>query len=120
MTPHGIQLALTTILLSGSPDMKLAFNSLCGYASVNHLHFHLYYQSHELPVQRLPLTRVTRAAGKIVLHTMESYPAPAWVWLLKRDSMRISQEAQEVTGQVFKLTSWMTSQDIAHNLLIVR
>lgn len=122
LTIHGIQLALAAILLSGRPDMKLAFNSLCGYASVNHQHFHLYYQSHHLPVQGLPLTRVSRGTGNCILHTMDidCYPAPAWVWLLKMDSMRISQDAEEVSSQVFRVTSWMTAQDIAHNLLITR
>ena len=120
MTLHGIQLALATILLSSRPDMKLAFNSLCGYASVNHQHFHLYYQSHQLPIQRLPLTRVSSGTGKSILYSLDSYPASAWVWLLKADSTGISQEAENVTNQVFKLTSWMTSQDIAHNVMVTR
>ena len=30
-------------MASGLPNFKAAFNSLCGHASVNHLHWHFYY-----------------------------------------------------------------------------
>ena len=78
--------ALDVMYLSKSPNIKLAFNSLCGYASVNHLHFHLYYQSHRLPVQTAGLQHVKR---NMFIMTEETYPAPAWVWLL--DTSDITQ-----------------------------
>lgn len=40
---HAILSALKLMLLSKSKAFKMAFNSLCAYASVNHLHWHLYY-----------------------------------------------------------------------------
>lgn len=40
---HAILSALKLMLLSRSTAFKMAFNSLCAYASVNHLHWHLYY-----------------------------------------------------------------------------
>merc|ERR1719361_733572 len=51
LTSKSVRTALDVMYLSQSPHTRIAFNSLCGYASVNHLHFHLYYQSHTLPVQ---------------------------------------------------------------------
>jgi GDP-D-glucose phosphorylase len=51
LTEYSILLALETTLMSGS-NLKLAFNSLCAYASVNHLHWHVYYTQYLLPLQR--------------------------------------------------------------------
>merc|ERR1719483_1007920 len=58
LTNHSILLSLEVMKLSTSPHIKMAFNSLCAYASVNHLHWHLYYQPHLLPTQSLPLLPV--------------------------------------------------------------
>ena len=106
--------ALDMMYLSNSPDIKIAFNSLCGYASVNHLHFHLYYQSHRLPVQTAALQQMKK---NLYIMTEETYPAPAWVWLLdSSDISQISETAENVT----KLTDWLGVQDTAHNLFITR
>jgi hypothetical protein len=43
LTEYSIHLALQIMLSSGRKNFKMAFNSLCAYASVNHLHWHLYY-----------------------------------------------------------------------------
>ena len=43
LTKQAIESALKLMLLSRSKAMKMGFNSLCAYASVNHLHWHLYY-----------------------------------------------------------------------------
>ena len=43
LTRYAIEAALKLMLLSKSKAMKMGFNSLCAYASVNHLHWHLYY-----------------------------------------------------------------------------
>ena len=106
--------------LSKSRDLKLAFNSLCGYASVNHLHFHLYYQSHMLPVQHLALTPVPDTD----LHTLapDTYPAPAWVWTLDTatDNNNIGQKITKVAESVHKLTDWLSNNDIAHNVFIIK
>jgi len=38
--------ALHFLSLSTSPDIRIGFNSLCAHASVNHMHWHVYYQAH--------------------------------------------------------------------------
>ncbi len=49
LTQPSIRLAMEAVLLSGARNFKAAFNSLCAYASVNHMHWHLYYlQNHSL------------------------------------------------------------------------
>jgi GDP-D-glucose phosphorylase len=43
LTESSIRLALQVAASSGRSNFKMAFNSLCAYASVNHLHWHMYY-----------------------------------------------------------------------------
>ena len=104
------------MFLSQHSDLKIAFNSLCGYASVNHLHFHTYYQSNPLPVQHLPLTRVSDTCHVYTL-SEDTYPAPAWVWLIARKDV---DKIKATAAHVFKLTDWLTTQDVAHNVFITR
>ena len=106
--------ALDVMYLSNSSNIKIAFNSLCGYASVNHLHFHLYYQSHRLPVQTAPLQHLKK---NLFFLPEKTYPAPAWVWLMERaDISQINETAEDV----IKLTQWLSHQDTAHNVFITR
>jgi len=113
LTVHGIKLALETMFVSSSPNLKIAFNSLCGYASVNHLHWHLYFQSHKLPVQEVPLTSVPGTS----LYTMspDIYPAPGWVWTINS-----IHNLSHVAENVFKITDWLSNNDVAHNVFITR
>ena len=43
LTLHAIRSALKLVMLSKCKNFKVAFNSLCAFASVNHLHWHVYY-----------------------------------------------------------------------------
>ena len=43
LNEYSIRLALQVMASSGRSNFKMAFNSLCAYASVNHLHWHMYY-----------------------------------------------------------------------------
>jgi len=114
LTNHSILLSLEVMKLSTSPHIKMAFNSLCAYASVNHLHWHLYYQPHNLPTQSLPLSPVQGTP----YHVFTEYPARAWVWLVKEtDNM---DRIEKVAREVVMLTSWLTDKDVAHNAFITR
>lgn len=48
LSRDGLRLALELALLSRDPNFRVGFNSLCGYASVNHEHYHAYYLQHRL------------------------------------------------------------------------
>ena len=116
LTRHALLLALSTIRRSASPNIKLAFNSLCAYASVNHLHWHLYYQSHLLPCQ----TSVLAGAGhgQPCQWSTPGYPAAAWVWLI--NGAPTAGEMEHAAGQVFTLTKHLTAREVAHNVLVTR
>ena len=115
LTVYSITLALEVMNLSTSPHIKIAFNSLCAYASVNHLHLHLHYQEYKLAVQTLALSPVCSTP----YHTFmgQGYPSVGWVWLLReKDTDRLEQVGREVV----KLTSWLTDKEVAHNVFITR
>ena len=48
ITEESALAALHFLSLSTSPDIRIGFNSLCAHASVNHMHWHVYYQAHRL------------------------------------------------------------------------
>jgi GDP-D-glucose phosphorylase len=116
LTVHSITLALEVMTLSTSPHTKLAFNSLCAYASVNHQHWHLYYQPTRLAVQSITLSPGGPAIPYYTF-TGEEYPALGWVWLLGEEDMgKLDQVAKEVA----KLTMWLTDKEVAHNVVMTR
>jgi len=117
LTVHSITLALEVMMLSVSPHIKLAFNSLCAYASVNHLHWHLYYQPTTLSVQTLPLS--VWPGTPYYTFTDQAYPALGWVWLLNTKQIN-KEKVDKLAGQVAKLTRWLTEMEVAHNVVLTR
>ena len=115
LTVSSTTLALEVMNLSTSPHIKIAFNSLCAYASVNHLHLHLHYQEYKLAVQTLALSPVCSTP----YHTFmgQGYPSEGWVWLLREE---YTHRLEQVGREVVKLTSWLTDKEVAHNVFITR
>ena len=107
MTEHALILALETMLLSKSLDTKLAFNSLCAYASVNHLHWHFYYQANKLIIQSLPLIAVINTPFYVFPEKV--YPAKCWIFLMSSDD-----SITHLGKQLSKITSWFADNDVAH------
>jgi len=115
LTLHAVTLAMKVMILSSSRHTKLAFNSLCAYASVNHLHWHLYYQPTTLAVQTLPLS--SWPGTPFFTFTDQAYPAHGWVWLLNTQFL---DNLDKVAGEVAKLTNWLTENEVAHNVVMTK
>ncbi|KAK3866074.1 hypothetical protein Pcinc_028365 [Petrolisthes cinctipes] len=109
MTGDGLSLALHVLLLSCSPDLRVAYNSLGGYASVNHFHFHVYY---------LPFKLYIETAGCVQLagpcYTFEDYYAPGFVFQLENGDI------EQLSRRVMLLVNMFVKEKIAHNLYITR
>jgi len=113
VTEYSIQLALEIIFLSTSSDTRLYYNSLCAYASVNHLHWHLLsFPGHTSPIQHSSLQK---QSGGLYILPADIYPAPAFVFILKDVG-----EIDSTAAAVHKLTSWLIQENVAHNICIVR
>jgi len=115
LTAYSVLLALEVMKLSTTPHIKMTFSSLRAYASVNHLHLHMFYQKHQFAVQTIPLTPVFNTP--YYTFTEKVYPAMGWVWLLREEEV---DRMNNMARQVVKLTSWLTDKEVAHNVFMTR
>ncbi|XP_052127598.1 GDP-D-glucose phosphorylase 1 isoform X2 [Frankliniella occidentalis] len=102
LTLNSIEMGLGLLLRSSSPSFRVAFNSLCGSASVNHLHLHSLY---DLEVVEGPC------------YQMVNYPARGFAFQGKADS---SDDVKSIARNVYKLTNFLQSQNEAHNVTMTR
>ncbi|GFR87957.1 GDP-D-glucose phosphorylase 1-like [Elysia marginata] len=109
LTERALEVAVETMLLSKHRGFRLGFNSLCAFASVNHLHFHAYYLDYELIVDHCP---VEHLGGKYYEFT--SLPCPGFALQLHGSTVK------QVAREAFKLSSYFHKADIAHNVYINR
>jgi len=113
-TEYSVLLALKVMLLSGSGTFRMGFNSLCAYASVNHLHWHCYYTNHFLKLQAIPVV-LAGEGSQVHYIPEEEYPAAGWVFLIKS-----LDQLQETARTVFALVDWLSQNSVAHNIFITR
>ncbi|XP_075431243.1 GDP-D-glucose phosphorylase 1 isoform X3 [Ascaphus truei] len=102
---------LESVLLSAHPGFRVGFNSLGGFASVNHLHLHGYYLDQELLIESScskPL------CPKIDFHLLNNFPAPGFFFYT--DGKHLESVAQDIC----KVTDFFVAKNIAHNLFITR
>ncbi|CAL1529423.1 unnamed protein product [Lymnaea stagnalis] len=109
LTETAVTVAIETMLLSKHRGFRMGFNSLCAFASVNHLHFHVYYLEHELIVDYCP---VQQLGGKIFEIT--TIPCPGFALQLHGSSI------QELAKRAHKITTYFHENDIAHNIFMCR
>ncbi|KAL5008849.1 hypothetical protein ScPMuIL_014430 [Solemya velum] len=109
LTVKSLELALETILLSSHRGFHVGFNSLCAFASVNHLHLHAYYLEHELFVETCP---VQHLCGD--LYELDEMPVKGFAFQLHGSTV------QKLARTLHKVTSCLHDQEIAHNLHLSR
>ncbi|XP_050436798.1 GDP-D-glucose phosphorylase 1 isoform X2 [Adelges cooleyi] len=107
---HSLRLALQIILLSASPAIRIGFNSLCAFASVNHLHLHLYYLPHKMYLESCDLEHLSGPCYKI-----KEYPANGFVFILRCDD-----KLSSFVEKVFVLIYHLQNYNIPHNIYITR
>ncbi|XP_075063908.1 GDP-D-glucose phosphorylase 1 [Mixophyes fleayi] len=102
---------LESILLSGHPGFRVGFNSLGGFASVNHLHLHGFYLDEELLIESAcskPL------CPEVNFHRLTNFPAPGFFFYTDgKDLVPVSQ-------RICQVTDYLVTQNIAHNVFVTR
>ncbi|KAL5110241.1 GDP-D-glucose phosphorylase 1 [Taenia crassiceps] len=107
-----LRLALQTILLSADACLCLGFNSLLAHASVNHLHFHLWYSTHRLFASICP----TRKKPSLPFYDeLDSHPVDNFV--LEFSTL---EEFQVLFERFWVLVERCQEMKIAHNLFATR
>ncbi|XP_034836496.1 GDP-D-glucose phosphorylase 1 [Maniola hyperantus] len=107
VTKHSLEMVIDLLLLAEDCDLRIAFNSLCALASVNHLHYHLFIEKHTLPIETVKCKHV-----KGPLYCFENYPAPAFCFEITKKSPKIDE--------IFKLIEFFLDKSIAHNIFVTR
>ena len=100
-------------MLSGMVNFKAAFNSLCAYASVNHLHWHLYYMS---PQFHLPIeTCAAKPMHEDCYEITDGYSAKGFAFQVKS-----LDDIDGIAKKVFMVANLLCDLNIAHNIFITK
>lgn len=81
LSEDAVRLALEVMFLSRDPNIRICFNSLCAFASVNHLHWHLFYLPYVLFIQTVRLQPLP-TTSKVYEFPADTYPAKGWIFTL--------------------------------------
>ncbi|XP_068128583.1 GDP-D-glucose phosphorylase 1 [Hyperolius riggenbachi] len=111
LIPDLMLFGLESILLSGHPGFRVGFNSLGGFASVNHLHLHGFYLDEELLIES---TSSTPLYSEMCLYLLTDFPAPGFLFYTDgKDLVSVSQ-------RTCRVTDYLMARNIAHNVFITR
>ena len=88
----------------------MMFNSLLGWASVNHLHFHCYEFAHELVLDNLASEPFHRSVRLTAPH----FPLPGFL-------LNVTVEAiPQMTETIAKIIDILHELDCAHNVVLCK
>ncbi|XP_071041783.1 GDP-D-glucose phosphorylase 1 isoform X1 [Parasteatoda tepidariorum] len=107
---NSLRLAVESLLISNDRYLRVGFNSLGAYASVNHLHFHLYYLRYNLYLENAPVNHLIGNCYELV-----QYPAEGFTFQVQDAS-----EVVETMKSVMKLIDFLIKEEIPHNLFFTR
>lgn len=88
----------------------MGFNGLCAFASVNHLHYHLYYLQHRMLLEHVKVDHLSGPCYQLL-----DYPAPGFVFQLPEN-----RSVVDLARSVHCLTSYLQNSNIPHNLYVTR
>jgi GDP-D-glucose phosphorylase len=108
LTKRAVKLALCLVAMSGHKSFRMGFNSLGAAASVNHLHWHLYYLDFELALESVPIKENNR---------LEDWPLPGFAFELQDLTL---SAIDDLSQKVSDLATKCLDQELAHNLFITR
>ena len=118
-----IDLALDFAASSADPTFRVAFNSMGGWATVNHLHLQAYYIDASLltaaevdtafPVERESLKYVGSRPGGVRIYNTIDYP----IWTLVYRVDAASGDRAALAAAVDSCVQVLIRNNIAHNLL---
>lgn len=123
--PNSMLLALQFAREANNPYLRIGYNSLGAYATINHLHFQAYYLAAPMPIERAPTEvlgedpRFSRA-GKfpkwrgrgVKVCKLVNYPVRGLVF-------EAGDSLQELADMVGAACQRLTARNIPHNLMVV-
>lgn len=110
LTEEAILLGLETSMLSNHRGFRLGFNSLCAYCSVNHLHFHVWYNKHPSYLETVDVFRVCED-----LFEVRDYATTMFVFELGPHT-----NPSLLARKINQVSSYFIQNEVAHTCLILR
>ncbi|XP_015191498.1 PREDICTED: GDP-D-glucose phosphorylase 1 isoform X2 [Polistes dominula] len=110
ITQYSLQKAFEMLLLSNSPYLRIAYNGLCAFSSVNHLHWHLYYLKHKMFLEYID---VQPYEGSLFL--LENFPSKGFCFKLSS-----SKNLETLITSIFLFVNYLIKHQIPHNVFITR
>jgi GDP-D-glucose phosphorylase len=101
-----LTLALRFAALSARPDLRVGYNSLGAFASVNHFHMHIFYAAHVLDDGRFPCER------------SPGLPLASASWGPAQPAAGDSSRRGPRSIQVVSVSERLVDADIPHNVLV--
>ncbi|UJR14081.1 hypothetical protein I4U23_001077 [Adineta vaga] len=100
------------VVSSAHPYILAAFNSLCGYASMNHLHMHGIYIPDRFFLQTI---KCTLFHTKSNCYLLDSFDIQAFAFECQH-----VKEFERTAESVYKITNYLSLSNIAHNVVIAK
>ncbi|CAF4469264.1 unnamed protein product [Rotaria socialis] len=100
------------VAASAHPYIVAGLNSLCAYASVNHLHLHGMYCPGRMFIQTL---KCSVFHTKSNCYLLDSFQPQAFAFEVKH-----IDEFNKISQDVYKITNYLMLNNIAHNVAIVK
>lgn len=115
LTPDTLLLALQFAHEVNNPYMRIGYNSLGAYATINHLHFQAYYLSAAMPLERAKTSLISKQdCGKSVIRIerLIDYPVHGLVF-------ESGGDMKDMAIHIGKFCESLSAKNIPHNMLIV-
>jgi len=113
--PANLLLALHFANESANPCMRLGYNSLGAYGTINHMHYQAYYMQHAFPVElaeTVDLCQPEHADDyQVSVQEVTGYPARCLVF-------EVNDCLEALADVVGRLCQELAARNVPHNLLI--
>ncbi|XP_071574813.1 GDP-D-glucose phosphorylase 1 isoform X1 [Temnothorax nylanderi] len=110
MTEYSLRKVIELCLLSNLWSLRAAFNGLCAHASVNHLHWHLYYLKYEMLLEYIDVCSYISG-----IHLLVDYPAKGFC--LKLSDFK---NIEDFVSRTFLVVNYLQLRRMAYNVYITR
>lgn len=115
VNPDTLLLALQFAHEVNNPYMRVGYNSLGAYATINHLHFQAYYLSAAMPLERARTSLISKkGCGKSIIRIerLVEYPVHGLVF-------ESGGDLKDMANLIGTLCENLSLRNIPHNMLIV-
>ncbi|CAF3555629.1 unnamed protein product [Rotaria sordida] len=112
LTVDCLLFGLRFVASSAHPFIYIGFNSLCGYASVNHLHLHGIYMPNRLYIQTIKCSPFHINSN---CYLFDLFDVQGFAFEIKH-----IDEFDRIARHIHTITNYLVSSDIAHNMAIMK